>query len=53
MKRITDKTFQYTPACATDLAKTFAKEKRRLAKLAELQAKFSNVQQIKKAAKGG
>ena len=51
MLKITDKKFVYTPACATDLKARFAKERRRLAKLEELKAKFNNVQPIKKAAK--
>ena len=52
MKRITDRTFVYTPACATDLRRTFAKERKRLAKLAELQAKFPpKVTALRKEAK--
>ena len=51
MKRITDKSFVYTPACATDLKKRFDKERKRLAKLAELQAKFPpKVTQLKREA---
>ncbi len=52
MKRITDKDFKYVPAAATDLKKTFAKERQRLAKIAELQEHFSKVTPIKREAKG-
>ena len=48
MKRITDPTFVYRNSASTDIAKTFAKERRRLAKLEELKAKFNNVQPIKR-----
>lgn len=51
MLKITDPKFVYRNSASTDVAKTFERERRRLAKLAELQAKFSNVQQIKKAGK--
>lgn len=49
MKRITDPTFIYTPACSTDIRKTFARERRRLAKLQEQQAKVLPITQRKKA----
>lgn len=52
MKRITDKSFVYTPSYGTDIAKTIAREKKRLAKLAELQAKFPpKVTALRKEAK--
>lgn len=40
MKSILNKSFQYTPSYGTDIAKTIRREKKRLAKLRELQAKF-------------
>lgn len=49
MKRITDPTFKYVPAAATDIRATFRREQRRLARLKELQDKF-NVTPIRKAA---
>lgn len=51
MKRITDPTFRYYSAAATDLRRTFARERKRLAKLRELQAKFPKVTQLRKEAK--
>lgn len=49
MIRITDKRFVYRNAASTDIAKTFERERKRLAKLAELQAKFPpKVTQIRK-----
>lgn len=50
MLRITDKRFVYKNSASTDLKATFARERRRLAKLAELQAKFPKVTQIKREA---
>ena len=41
MKRITDPTFKYVPAAATDIRATFRREQRRLAKIQQLQAKFN------------
>lgn len=41
-----DKTFRYVPAAATDIAKTFARERARLKKLAE--EKPQNVMPLKK-----
>lgn len=40
MKSILDRNFVYRNSASTDIAKTFAKERKRLAKLEELQAKF-------------
>lgn len=52
MKSILDRKFVYRNSASTDIAKTFAKERRRLAKLEELKAKFpSTVRQIRKEAK--
>ena len=52
MKRITDPTFVYRNSASTDIAKTFERERKRLAKLAELQAKFPpKVTNIKREAK--
>lgn len=49
MKRITDPSFKYVPAAATDIRATFRREQRRLARLQELQAKY-NVTPIKREA---
>ena len=52
MKKITDPTFVYRNSASTDLKATFARERRRLAKLAELQAKFPpKVTALRKEAK--
>lgn len=53
MKRITDPTFKYIPAAATDVGATIRREQRRLAKIAELKAKFNNVQPIVGAIRKG
>lgn len=50
MLKITDRRFKYVNAASTDISKTIAREKRRLAKLAELQAKFNSVVPIKREA---
>lgn len=51
MKKITDRTFVYVSAAATDIRKTIARERKRLAKLGELKRKFNTVVQIKREAK--
>ena len=52
MLKITDKRFVYKNSASTDLKATFARERKRLAKLAELQAKFPpKVTQIREKAK--
>jgi len=49
-KSILDRTFRYVPAAKTNIRLTIAREKKRLAKLEELKARFNNVQPIKKEA---
>ncbi len=48
MKKITDPTFKYVPAAATDVGATIRRELKRLAKLKELQEHFTKVTPIRK-----
>ena len=45
------KPFEYTSAAATQVGKTIDKERKRLAKIAELQEHFSKVTPIRKEGK--
>lgn len=51
MKRITDKDFRYVHSSKTDVGATIRRERKRLAKIAELQAHFTKVTPIRKEAK--
>lgn len=51
MKRITDPDFKYVPSGSTDIRKTFARERKRLADEAAAREKQPKVSQLIKRAK--
>lgn len=51
MKRITDPTFSYTPAVSTDIRKTFARERKRLAEAKATESDTHKVLPMVKARK--